>query len=164
MLQIWTPWKGLDYGDKKTHFDEPTPNPNPDRAVVIDDLANSISIKYLAQPVRGHECRDDPAGVHRCIFGHIVKSLGENKVIGRGVDGRSDEEKDGSSYPRSKIIGVSRGPNFKGEPDYVAGLISQKVDENWNYLPVVKVAPTPKGIVYLALYRLQSSDKSWASS
>ena len=83
-----------------------------------------------------------------------MESFGEDKVVACGVDGWGDEEKNGGSDPRSKIIGVSGSPNFEGEPNYMADLISRKVDKNGNYLPVVKVAPTPKGIVYLALYRL----------
>ena len=83
-----------------------------------------------------------------------MKSFGENKVVGCGIDRWGDKEKNGRSYPCSKVVGVSRGPNFEGEADYEAGLISQKVDEKWNYPLVVKVVPTPRGIVYLALYRL----------
>jgi len=51
------------------------------------------------------------------MAGHVVKNFGEDKVVGCGVDGWGDEEKNGGSYPRSKIIGVSRSPNFEGEAD-----------------------------------------------
>ena len=83
-----------------------------------------------------------------------MKSSGENKVVGRGVDGWGDEEKNRRGYPCSEVVSVSRGPNFEGEADCEADSILRTVGEKWNYVRVVKVAPTPKGIVYLALYRL----------
>ena len=83
-----------------------------------------------------------------------MKSFGEDEVVGCGVDGWGDEEKNGGSDPRCKIVGVPGSPDFEGEPNCMAVSISRRGDKNGNRLLVVKVAPTPKGIVYLALYRL----------